>query len=43
MKLHILLAILIIPCALLGQEYDLLIKNGHVIDPKNNRLTGSWM
>ncbi len=37
MKLHILLAILLIPCVLLGQEYDLLIKNGHVVDPKNNR------
>ena len=36
MKLHILLVILLIPCVLLGQEYDLLIQNGHVIDPKNN-------
>ena len=25
-----------LPVVLQGQEYDLLIKNGHVIDPKNN-------
>src|SRR5678810_420598 len=25
-----------LPVILHGQQYDLLIKNGHVIDPKNN-------
>src|SRR6478735_518172 len=25
-----------LPVVLQGQQYDLLIKNGHVIDPKNN-------
>lgn len=26
---------LLIPCEIHGQQYDLLIKNGHLIDPKN--------
>jgi len=35
MRNTILLLFLLIPCLLHGQEIDLLIKGGHVIDPKN--------
>src|SRR5258706_1566308 len=35
MRNTILLLFLLIPCLLRGQEIDLLIKGGHVIDPKN--------
>ncbi|HMI67414.1 MAG TPA: amidohydrolase/deacetylase family metallohydrolase [Cyclobacteriaceae bacterium] len=35
MRNSILLLFLLIPCLLRGQEIDLLIKGGHVIDPKN--------
>ena len=31
-----LLALVILPLVLSAQDYDLLIKNGHVIDPKND-------
>src|SRR5882762_3039390 len=35
MRNPIILLFLLIPCLLHGQEIDLLIKGGHVIDPKN--------
>ncbi len=30
-----LLILVLIPLGMIGQEYDLLLRNGHVIDPKN--------
>lgn len=36
MKYYILVILLLLPVALFCQNYDLLIKNGHVIDPKNS-------
>ena len=34
-RIYLLIA-LAAPAILLSQQYDLILKNGHVIDPKNN-------
>lgn len=33
---HRLLCLVFLPCALAAQPYDLVLKGGHVIDPRNN-------